>query len=322
MDTRNIELSMISLFAMIAVVWWHCYCGAEMERWFIPIFCVWSVPWFYFLSGVLFRKTLDSKSAMDVICGKMKSLFVPYVLWCGIGFAITSLIADGRGVPEVFGVTREEIHPWGNSALWYVRSLVVFMLITALANSFFRRFSFCGRSLAIAAISWILILLVSWRFVALGPRSSGLYFLGGFVVSSWILRRHSGSYVYGAVFLLIAIALRAIWFYIGYDFVHSGCSWLGNLSTVFMILAMLALVARMPSWIATSRFVKGCIPLTAFVYFMHYPINDVVKHYVKWMDKDILFMLLVLLAPIVYLLVAWVVKKYANRIYVILSGGR
>ena len=126
----------------------------------------------------------------------------------------------------------------------------------------------------------------------------------------------------GVAFLLIAVALRVIWFCMGYDFEHNGCVWLGNLSTIFIILATLSLTVRLPSRIAESRFVMGCIPLTAFVYFMHYPINDVIKHYAKGMNKDILFALLVLLAPLVYLSVAWGVKKFANRMYVILSGGR
>ena len=87
----------------------------------------------------------------------------------------------------MFGITREKIHPWGNSALWYVRSLIIFMALTGLSNFVLRRFSFRGRSLAIAVVSLVLISLVSWRFVALGPKSSGFYFIGGFVSCNWFL---------------------------------------------------------------------------------------------------------------------------------------
>lgn len=91
---RNQKIEIISFMAMLCVVWWHCYCGSQVERWFIPGFCVWSVPWFFFLSGVLFRRTLDSKDYGSVIASKIRSLLVPYIIWCAIGVVITSCFKD------------------------------------------------------------------------------------------------------------------------------------------------------------------------------------------------------------------------------------
>ena len=88
------RLALISLMAMVGVVCWHCYCGSGLEQWFIPSFCVWSVPWFFFLSGVLFRKTLETNPIGHVVLAKIKSLVVLYILWCVIGCVITVSISD------------------------------------------------------------------------------------------------------------------------------------------------------------------------------------------------------------------------------------
>ena len=94
---KNTKISVISFMAMVCVVWWHCYCGSSVERWFIPGFCVWSVPWFFFLSGVLFRRTLESKTFAAVVESKVRSLFIPYILWCAVGASVTIVANIGSG---------------------------------------------------------------------------------------------------------------------------------------------------------------------------------------------------------------------------------
>ena len=95
--SASLKARIISFLAMLAVVAWHCYCGSQLERWFIPAFCVWAVPWFFFLSGALFRKTLDSKGYVAIVVQKIHSLLIPYILWCGIGAVVTSLNNNGGG---------------------------------------------------------------------------------------------------------------------------------------------------------------------------------------------------------------------------------
>ena len=128
---KNTKIEVVSFVAMLCVVWWHCYCGSNIERWFIPGFCVWSVPWFFFLSGVLFSKTLNYKTYGIVIWSKVRSLLIPYVIWCCIGAMISCAIpyrmSNLSGVLDVFCISSSKIHPWGNNALWYVRSLLIFI---------------------------------------------------------------------------------------------------------------------------------------------------------------------------------------------------
>ena len=76
-DTR---IAVISLLAMIAVVWWHCYCASSIEHWFTHCFCVWSVPWFFFASGLLYKKSLRQRGLIELVRGKLISLVFVYCL--------------------------------------------------------------------------------------------------------------------------------------------------------------------------------------------------------------------------------------------------
>ena len=323
-NSKKIEL--ISLLAMIGVVWWHCYCGSQIELWFIPGFCVWSVPWFFFLSGVLFCRTLDSKSNKVIILQKARSLLVPYVIWCIIGAMITCFIRGwgGGGVLGCFGLIAQKIHPGGNSALWYVRTLMIFIGIVMLLDFINKRFLGNNRSI-LFALSIIFIALTSRFVVNLGPSSSSFYFilgmmLSGFILTKTVTRKAAG--LIGVFSLMVAIFMRILWFKSGYDFANAGGTILANASVILLLAGLWFLFDFLPMKIVQSSFIAKFSCLTAFVYFMHYPINDYVKHIFGWTSPDVMFVLLCLLGPLTYLIIALVVKRYFNKAYVLLSGGR
>lgn len=310
--------------AMICVVWWHCYCGSQIERWFIPGFCVWSVPWFFFLSGVLFCRTLDSKSNKVIILQKAWSLLVPYVIWCIIGAMITCFIRGWGGGLGLLRFDCSKIHPWGNSALWYVRTLMIFMGIVMLSDFINKRLLGNNR-FVLFVLSIIFIALTSRFVVNLGLSSSGFYFilgmmLSGFVLTKTVARKIAG--LIGVLSLMVAIFLRILWFKSGYDFVNARGSILANASVILLLTGLWFLFDFLPVKIVQSSFMAKFSCLTAFVYFMHYPINDYVKHIFAWISPDVMFALLCLLGPLTYLIIALVVKRYFNKAYVLLSGGR
>lgn len=323
------KIQMISFLAMLCVVWWHCYCGSSIERWFIPCFCVWSVPWFFFLSGVLFRRTLNTKAYGIVIRLKVRSLLIPYIIWCCIGAIITYMIPSRvivlDGVLDIFCISRRKIHPWGNNALWYVRSLLIFMLLTIPIDYINKKF-FCNLRYVSQGILFALILVISHYLINLGPSSSGFYFVLGMTVSERMLgyKRDDTrkSTIVGLCFILAAALLRCIWFWIGYDFINSGGTALANVSVCFLIAGLWYVADLIPDGLVKSNVICQFIPLTAFVYFMHYPINDWIKYRACGLNSEFLFIALVACAPIAYLLFALIVKKYFVRVYSVLSGGR
>ena len=327
---KNAKIEVISFVAMLCVVWWHCYCGSSIERWFIPGFCVWSVPWFFFLSGVLFRKTIDSKPYSVVIRSKIRSLLMPYIIWSCIGAIITSTIpfrvSMFDGALDIFCISSKKIHPWGNNALWYVRSLLIFMLLTVPIDYINKKLLGNRRYFTMICLL-ALVLLISHYFVSLGPSSSGFYFAAGMSVSERILGcktdcSRKSVILCGLCFMSVAALLRLIWFCAGYDLINSGGTALANVSVCFLIVGMWHLSDLIPVRFVKSNIIHQFLPLTAFVYFMHYPINDWIKYTARSFNSECLFVTLVVCAPIAYLSLAWSIKKYFSRIYSVLSGGR
>lgn len=321
-NSKKIEI--ISLMAMTCVVWWHCYCGSQIERWFIPGFCVWSVPWFFFISGVLFRRTLDSKSNKVIILQKAHSLLVPYIIWCIIGAIITFFIRGWGGGLGCFGLNALKIHPWGNSALWYVRVLMIFMGIVVLSDFINKRLLGNNR-FVLFVLSIIFIGFTSRFLVCLGPSSSGFYFVLGMMLSGLVLTKtvsRKTSCLIGLSSMVVGIIMRLFWFRCGFNFVIAGGTFVANCSVIFLLTGLWFLFDIFPVKIVKSAFIAKFSCLTAFVYFMHYPINDYIKHIFGWVKPDVMFILLCLLGPLTYLIMALVVKRYFNKAYVLLSGGR
>ena len=322
---KNKKIEVISFVAMICVVWWHCYCGSQVERWFIPGFCVWSVPWFFFLSGVLFRRTLDSKQYATIVVSKIRSLLVPYIIWCGIGAVVTSYIYVGGGWLDAFGISSIKIHPWGNNALWYVRSLLIFMMVTMFIDFFNKKL--LGNQRVIGLIITLIVILMTSHFLLnLGPSSSSFYFAIGMISSEKVLGYKAvskrQSVFVGFCFMLMAAVLRIVWFGIGHDFVNSGGTVLANMSVCAFLVGLWYWADLIPKKSGWSGTVLQLLSLTAFVYFMHYPINDFIKHHLHIQSLNYRFVSLCVFAPLLYLLFAWMVKKWFNKFYVILSGGR
>lgn len=325
---RNQKIEIISFMAMLCVVWWHCYCGSQVERWFIPVVCVWSVPWFFFLSGVLFRRTLDTKGRGEVVASKVHSLLIPYILWCAIGAVLTSLVKTGGGVLLAFAISSSQIHPWGNKALWYLRSLLIFMVFTMLVDCLFRKL--LGWQKAVVAMVVLALILLTTRFIVnLGPLSSGFYFVLGMTLSEKILNHDSFnervSAIVGLGCMVAAVSLRVFWFRLGYDFINPGGNLLANMSVVAFLAGLWFLSGLLPEGFARTKTLCHFLPLTAFVYFMHYPVNDLIKHHLHSTDmlsSDCRFVLLCIFAPLLYLSMAWLAKTWFGKLYALLSGGR
>ena len=231
----------------------------------------------------------------------------------------------GGGVLDAFALSRTRILPWGNFALWYVRSLLIFMVITLLSNFVNERL--LAKAWYIGLIMPLVLILLTARYlVNLGPLSSGFYFVIGLAMSKKILgyevQNMRKSIIIGVCFMLAAAVFRMEWFLIGYDFVNGGGTLLANASVVLLFIGIWYLTDLVPSKFVDCRILQELFPLAAFVYFMHYPINNFIKHYLHIQNLDLKFTLLCVCAPILYLALAWTIRKYLYRVYSVLSGGR
>lgn len=187
-----------------------------------------------------------------------------------------------------------------------------------------------GRQKAVEAVVVLMLILLTSLFVVnLGPFSSGFYFTIGMAFSERILDCgpvcKSKSAIVGSGFMVAAVVLRILWFRSGYDFINSGGTILANSSVVAFLSGLWFLSDLFSDGFARVKVVRQFMPLTAFVYFMHYPVNDFIKHHLHGLDiwgSNCCFVILSVFAPLLYLLIAWCSRMGFVRVYSLLSGGR
>lgn len=316
-------LSLVSLGAMVGVLWWHSICGSQMEEFLVPLLCTWSVPWFFFVSGIFFRHSIERKSLGTFSIGKVRSLVVPYLLWCVIGCLISCWVSPERiTIVKLFGLLGS---PQWNRALWYLRALIFFCFLGVVLYWFVSRLKMMKWTAFVLMFVPLVLVIHKYVIYIYGPNSSPIYFVLGIALSEKVLRdwrwgRHES--LIGAACLLVAFSFRLIWFGLGYRFSIMGGTFWSNCSTVFLIVGLLVLVRKFAQRLCAIRLVSYCCSLTAFVYFMHKPINIVLKGIMPEYNAELRFVTFAVLSPVVYLAVGFAFKKCLPKAYAILSGGR
>ena len=319
------RLSLISLAATLSVIMWHCQCQSSVERWILPSLCFWSVPWFFFLSGVLFVQSLLRRGAGDLLRAKFWSLLVPYVCWCIIGSIITggSSYAD---ICKVFALTKDAIHPSGNMALWYLRALIFFVLVSV--SSFWM-----ARRLRCSLICGLIFMGISYYcneyVVMICTGSSPLYFAVGMFLSRFLFsdlvlsKRVKDLCMYSG--LGAFVVFKGVYFSLGYDSINMGGNIWANLSYCGFMVFLWFLSEHLVGKLWCVKWLQHCCSLTAIVYFMHYPL---VRRLIDWvlnegiMSRNCTFVASWLISVWGCFWLAHMLRKGMPRVYSILSGGR
>lgn len=333
----SLKMSLISFLAMCAVVSWHIAIGSRvLKRWLAPIFTVWSVPWFFFVSGVFFVYSIQKVSWGRFVIGKVRSLLIPYVAWCVLGVAILTLM--GQDIPldpsAVFALDR--LHPVGDHPMWYIRSLMGIFTIAlpvwclsdrVLESGWVQRSVFAG-GLMITSIVLQKLLGVDLHF---GPGSSLYYFLIGVVFSEKVVRfpmlpgLNARKRLYlGLTALLVAMFIRGIWFAMGYDYFKMGGTLVANVSVLVFMFALLALMDFKPvidfGWRILGRFVK----YSSFVYMVHWiflgSLVDLVRK--LGVPPDVVYIGSSFIVPFLFCFLGAILRRCIPNVYFVLTGNR
>lgn len=328
--------------AMWSVVAWHCYCGSSIEKWFIPIFCYWSVPWFFLVSGFFFVTSYEKRGMPAFALSKFKSLFVPYVVWCVIGFLVFTIISpipvDGS-IVSIFAIG-EDPSPAFNPPLWYIRALLIFTVIGGVAlylmsrvrihDAFWKMTGFC----ILFCMAYGLLKRVGVRA---GVGSAPAYFLAGIILQRLAVSRHLSRIrnlvvlhagKIGTVAIILAIVLRAIWFMQGHSFssLGQGGVIVNNLSALAFIIAIWQGTSKMG--LRSDKVWCLCGGAGVFVYLMHRPFLMCMVEALgrNWFDygviKDVIFVVLIMLYVPLCLCVGWLLYRTCPKCYSFLIGGR
>ena len=340
---KNLRIAFISFLAMWAVVVWHCYCGSSVERWFLPIFCYWSVPWFFVISGYYLLASFDKRNIDKFIVNKFWSLFMPYLLWCMIGilfFYIFSPHEISLNLNDIFALG-DVTQPKYNKPLWYVRALLILNVIGLCILVPLRYFRVEHGLLRLALFTCfflVLVFLVQKFGLTIGPGSSAFYFLCG-IWCSYLMKSILKNFMTQHLMLITIVALimamlfRGIWFSRGYSFYSSGGSFIGNLATVFFIIMLVGAVclikkSNLPICDRSLHIYARVFSMSSFVYFFHRPLlTCLIEKFDGLVDNNVCvrnmeFVILAVFYPAVCMLIGLILKRHCQKMYLILTGGR
>lgn len=333
----SFKISLVSFFAMCAVVSWHIGDdGGVLMRWLAPVITVWSVPWFFFVSGVFFVYSIQKVSLGRFMIVKVKSLVIPYVVWCVLGFVVLSLMGVKLplNVCAIFALDR--LHPVGDHPMWYIRALIIIFTLAIPIWGLSIRFLRSGvLQRVVFAISLAAIIIILEKFTRidlhLGPGSSLYYFLFGVVFCNRIVKFPMVAGIVsqkrlflGLMLLLAAMLIRGIWFAMGYDYYKMGGTLVANASVIAFILALLVLmdseVAIDCGWKIFGRFTK----YSSFVYMSHWIfLGSLIGMARKMrMAPDVVYVSFSLVMPFVFVSVGAVLRRCAPKVYYVLTGNR
>ncbi len=147
-----------------------------------------SVPVFFFVSGFLFfAGGFTSKSYIKKLGGRIHSLFVPYVLWNLIAVAFTWAFfqllppSSGQGFhmtwSEFFNGFTIGVNEYTNphaGNLWFVRELMIVILLSPIINSLIDKIRFVY--LAIVATFWTISFVCNGSMYLIFISSALLFF--------------------------------------------------------------------------------------------------------------------------------------------------
>ena len=332
------KISWLSFLAICFVISIHCQIGVQgtFQNLYIHFGTVWAVPFFFLVSGFFLRLGFQNTTEgfSNHVVKKLRTLVLPYLLWCLIGLIIRFPIVDqcATGLNDgwlgalnaVFGVTNG--FPLGLPVLWFVRSLIVLQIVTpALFGCFSEDRKFrCGCWMG-TAVGIGLLFIPTFRHFALalcGTPSSPFYFLAGFIFAPLILKLPiSGRSV-------VMVALGGIVALIGsMVFCHSHLGLGRHLLTLSIITTLWFVydllfgqknITKVPVWCKCTFFIYCChfVPLE-YVRYGLLKFNGSLG-----LSPDWCFFGLIVFVPIFFTWFAHVFKRFLPNTYAVLSGGR
>ena len=329
------KLRLISFLAMCAVVSWHIdVASSVVKRWLCPIACFWSVPWFFFASGVFFVFSIQKKSWVSFAVGKIQSLVIPYVMWCLAGFFFKFMILGDApfDVCAVFALDR--LHPVGNGPMWYIRVLMLLFILSVPI------WVLCAKTLKGICLKLLFstVLLITLGILKmcginlhLGPGSSVCYFLCGVVLSDYIVRfpmipllNTRRRLCTGVILLIVSMCVRGVWFVMGYDYYKMGGTMIANVSVVVFLIAVLLLLDSEDIISRASRHFGWLMRHSVFVYMSHHIFLGMMVSFaiMYGFSQDVVYVVFSLLMPFLFAFLGQMVRIGSPRIYFTLTGHR
>ena len=316
------KVRVISFIAILCVVLGHCVVDNGLwGKLVLGVFAQWHVPWFYFLSGVMLVYSLERHSIKECLISKTRTLLIPYILWCTIGFIVGYIQGIKADLNNWLGLTIA--FPRGNPHLWYLHCLIVFSFFSILVWGCLGRINGPCRLIVFGILySCFFVIIEALGVVTVfGTPTSPLYFLLGIMLSQIALRHvsvHGRSVMAFYVSLVFAVILRGGWLW--FDVHGMNEQLLRMVCVISQILVMwfgYDFFARRLKGEKGARTCPWYVNTVFFIYCFHGFLLKFIKTFLC--DNMILTFMLVFG---VSLIVARILQRIMPRVYGLLTGGR
>lgn len=333
------KLKVLSFLLTLAVIEIHSYFieseGSNISGHVQPVInylCGVAVPFFFCISGFLFFYKLTSKEhIVDKICRRAQTLLVPYLTWNIIYFAFYLCLLIIPSVENIINnnlaneILKNELPDaieglfWEPFAchLWYVRDLMLFVLLTPLVYKYIRKIP-------------LLLLLVFTIFIPLtGINQSEM--LGYFLIGAKLAcedvdlhKRNPRSIVYLALLIFVMMGI----FPINNMSFREIAMLLGIFSFWYLYDYIFVVFNKLLKPLSERTIMNDFLGCTFFVYCSHGIFLNIIKKaeilFLGCSDFALLFTYL--LNPILCYSICFLISKLINstfpRFYLIISGNR
>lgn len=294
-----------------------------------------AVPLFYFMSGLLFFKSVGSvKECILGIRKRVRSLLVPYVIWNiifvgwyvvlhytpGVSQYVNSDILSHLSLSRPFRCIEYLLIEPAGFHLWFLRDLIVYITFTPLLFCLIRRYP------------WFTLIALLCVFGGIA-RCGITYFVFGAVIAI-----HYGMEKFGSILskpvvvicLMLFILNAVMTEFTACNSVVGNPYWqqLVNFVGILALWGLYDIVFTITRQNRLTDFILSLSKYSFFIYLFHEPVFNIIKKLgVKlWGISDLSLIVLYFINPLLMATfavgVGWTLKKYLPRMYSILVGGR
>ncbi len=295
-----------------------------------------AVPLFFGISGYLFfyNSSFTVEFFKKKYLSRVRTLLVPFVLWLGISFFVFFILQTIPGTDAFFKEKRiinfslsDVIQKTISSPLcyqfWYIRDLILFVLISPILYLFVRYLSYFG----------LFAIFIVWNLGVIFPVISMegllLFCFGAFIaIHQRKFLEYSISKNAICIIGFIYFAFLLAWTFRNQLFCNfSLYTYLRNTCLILGVLFFWFIVDFIP-FLWQSKIVASLASRTFFIFAIHEPMLTIIKKLSFLITGTNAWGLLItyLVNPIIVIIIAWllssIMKKYIPKVYSVLVGGR
>ena len=283
------------------------------------------VPFFFFISGVLFFRTFRWDRMWEKYKSRIRSILIPYILWCTIYYLYFALLTRLPGISHCVNSEMAELSlgewlqwlgPKSYYTLWFLKELMILILISPVIYVLMKNHG--NRKNATGVIVYVILIAVTvlWGINV----GFNIYYFGGALLGinydSLLHDKNKG--------LSIASTLYVLLYLISLPWQNSN-GFVGQIGKLIFIVAV---------WFALDLILqyknepRWWMSITFFVYCIHDLILEALeKIFFVIFGNATLFALVdfICMPMIVFglcVLLAWILKRYMPWVWKIISGSR